>query len=79
MIKKHFVSLTLIIMQDLHRVIFPILFADEFPWTCLMLTSTDDFIGGCAIIPPTTDNDISGGTTKVITVAHRLTALQPKE
>jgi hypothetical protein len=44
-----------------------------------VLTSTDDFIGGCAIIPPTTDNDISQGTTRVITVAHRLAALQPKE
>jgi hypothetical protein len=69
----------LIIKHELHRVMFLNLFADEFPWTCLVLTSTDDFIGGCAIIPPTTDNDISQGTTRVITVAHRLAALQPKE
>jgi hypothetical protein len=28
------------------------------------LTGDDDFVGGCAVIPETADNDISTGTTR---------------
>jgi len=44
----------------------------EFPWTCLLLNQNNDFIGTCAIIPETFTNDVSRGTSKVITAAHNL-------
>ena len=45
---------------------------DEFPWTCLVLTTENKFLGGCAIVPERKDNDISSGTSRVITAAHKL-------
>jgi len=39
----------------------------EFPWTCMILTRGNGFVGNCAIIPG------NNGTTKsVITAAHKL-------
>ncbi len=52
---------------------------DEFPWTCLILTGTNDFVGGCAIVPETIANDITVGTRRVITVAHKLANLKKNE
>ena len=46
---------------------------EEFPWICMMLTDQDRYLGSCAIIPESSDNDISSGTYRVITAAHRLT------
>ena len=46
---------------------------EEFPWICMMLTDQDRYLGSCAIIPESSDNDISKGTYRVITAAHRLT------
>lgn len=44
----------------------------EFPWTCLVLKGNNDFLGTCAIIPNNFNNDISRGTDRVITAAHKL-------
>lgn len=44
----------------------------EFPWTCLVLKGNNDFLGTCAIIPSNGNNDISQGTDRVITAAHKL-------
>jgi len=44
----------------------------EFPWTCLILNSNNDFVGTCAIVPENFNNDNSRGTTKVLTAAHNL-------
>jgi len=44
----------------------------EFPWTCLVLNGKNDFLGSCAIIPDNLNNDISRGTDRVITAAHKL-------
>ena len=44
----------------------------EFPWTCLILNQNNDFVGSCAIIPETSSNSLSSGTSKVITAAHNL-------
>jgi len=44
----------------------------EFPWTCLILNSNNDFIGTCAIVPENFNNDNSRGTAKVLTAAHNL-------
>jgi len=44
----------------------------EFPWTCLILDQNNDFVGSCAIIPETSSNSLSSGTSKVITAAHNL-------
>ncbi len=52
---------------------------DEFPWTCLILTGNNDFVGGCAIVPDSIQNDISQGTRRVITVAHKLAKLKKNE
>ena len=52
------------------------LWLDEVPWTCLVLTGSDEFVAGCAIIPQDIDNDISQGTTRVLTVAHRLAGIK---
>jgi len=48
----------------------------EFPWTCLLLNQKNDFLGTCAIIPNDRSNDISRGTKRVITAAHKLKSLQ---
>jgi len=44
----------------------------EFPWTCLVLKDNNDFVGSCAIVPDNRENDISRGTDRVITAAHKL-------
>jgi len=44
----------------------------EFPWTCLILNSNNDFVGTCAIVPENFNNDNSRGTAKVLTAAHNL-------
>jgi len=44
----------------------------EFPWTCLILNTNNDFLGTCAIIPERSDNSLSRGTRKIITAAHNL-------
>merc|ERR1712014_29016 len=31
----------------------------EFPWTCLLLSQNNDFIGTCAVIPESFNNDIA--------------------
>jgi hypothetical protein len=43
------------------------------------LTGSNDFVGGCAIVPETIQNDISVGTRRVITVAHKLAKLKKNE
>jgi len=48
----------------------------EFPWTCLVLKANNDFVGTCAIVPDNRNNDISRGTDRVITAAHKLKAVQ---
>jgi len=45
---------------------------EEFPWSCIMLDGDNKFLGSCAIVPEQTDNDISRGTRRVITAAHKL-------
>merc|ERR1711971_885234 len=52
---------------------------EEFPWICMMLTDTDRFLGSCAIVPEDSDNDISFGTYRVITAAHKLGSLKQNE
>merc|ERR1711988_1177895 len=52
---------------------------EEFPWICMMLTDSDRFLGSCAIIPEDSDNDISRGTYRVITAAHKLSSLEQNE
>ena len=52
---------------------------DEFPWNCLMLTNKNRFIGACAIVPDTRNNDVSRGTSTVITAAHKLNSLKGSE
>lgn len=47
----------------------------EFPWACMLLDGENRFIGTCAIVPEKFDNDISRGTTKVVTAAHKLDAI----
>jgi len=44
----------------------------EFPWTCLILNTNNDFIGSCALIPDNSGNDNRQGTRKVLTAAHKL-------
>jgi len=44
----------------------------EYPWTCLVLNQDNDFIGSCAIVPDNRNNDVRGGTDRVITAAHKL-------
>merc|ERR1711879_311707 len=44
----------------------------EFPWTCLILSQNNDFVGSCAIVPETSSNSLSSGTSKVITAAHNI-------
>jgi len=48
----------------------------EFPWTCLVLKENNDFVGTCAIVPDNRRNDISRGTDRVITAAHKLKSVQ---
>ena len=52
---------------------------EEFPWTCLILDGDNGFVGTCAVVPETFDNDISKGTRKVITAAHKLAKVGENE
>ena len=45
---------------------------NEFPWTCIIMEK-EKFIGGCVIVPDKSDNDISKGSSKVITAATKFT------
>ena len=38
----------------------------------MILTDKDKYLGGCAIVPERSDNDIRSGTYRVITAAHKL-------
>ena len=51
----------------------------EFPWTCLILSQTNDFIGSCVVIPNDSRNDNNLGTRKVLTAAHKLNGVGPNE
>ena len=51
----------------------------EFPWTCLLLNQNNDFVGTCALIPQDFSNNNAKGTKKVITAAHKLAKIGPKE
>jgi len=44
----------------------------EFPWTCLILNTNNDFLGTCAIVPERSDNKLFSGTRKILTAAHNL-------
>jgi hypothetical protein len=44
----------------------------EFPWTCLILSHQNDFVGSCVLVPNDSSNLNIGGTTKVLTAAHKL-------
>ena len=51
----------------------------EFPWTSLVLTQNNDFVGTCAIVPDNRFNDVRGGTDRVIMAAHKLQNLPRNE
>lgn len=44
----------------------------EFPWGCLVLDESNNFVGSCAIIPDNRFNDVRSGTDRVVTAAHKL-------
>jgi len=49
----------------------------EFPWSCLLLTEENGFVGNCVLIPGTDqqqprNGDEKGGCMKVLTAAHKL-------
>merc|ERR1711910_90374 len=44
----------------------------EFPWGCLVLDQSNNFVGSCAIIPDNRFNDVRSGTDRVVTAAHKL-------
>ena len=44
---------------------------NEFPWTCIVMGEGGTFLGGCVIVPDKSNNDISKGSSKVITAAHK--------
>jgi len=48
----------------------------EFPWTCLVLTVDNGFIGNCVIIPSPTGQ---GNTNRVVTAAHKLNNIDDKK
>lgn len=50
----------------------------EFPWTCLLLNQDNDFVGTCAIVP-SSGNDNSRPILKVITAAHKLSKIGKKD
>jgi len=51
----------------------------EFPWTCLILTQDNDFLGSCVVIPNDSRNDNNLGTRKILTAAHKLSSVGPDE
>merc|ERR1711953_456001 len=36
----------------------------EFPWTCLILNQNNDFLGTCALVPQTFNNDLGRGLAR---------------
>merc|ERR1712079_966272 len=48
----------------------------EFPWTCLILNQNNDFLGTCALVPQTFNNDLGRGTRKILTAAHNLKSVK---
>merc|ERR1711910_77687 len=44
----------------------------EFPWGCLVLDQSNNFVGSCAIIPDNRFNDVRSGNDRVVTAAHKL-------
>jgi len=51
----------------------------EFPWTCLILSQTNDFVGSCVVIPNDSRNDNNLGTRKILTAAHKLNSIGSNE
>merc|ERR1712107_214689 len=51
----------------------------EFPWTCLILNQNNDFLGTCALVPQTFNNDLGRGTRKILTAAHNLKKIGPND
>ena len=51
----------------------------EFPWSCMLLTDENKFIGPCTVVPEDYDNEVSSGTYRVITTAHKLISLKENE
>ena len=45
--------------------------SNEFPWTCIIMGEGGTILGGCVIVPDKSNNDISKGSSKVITAAHK--------
>ena len=52
---------------------------DEFPWMCLVLDGSNNHIAACAVVPEKFNNDVSRGTRKVLTAAHKLKDVAAKE
>merc|ERR1711971_1342616 len=53
--------------------------AAEFPWTCLILNQNNDFLGTCALVPQSFNNDLGRGTRKILTAAHNLKKIGPND
>jgi len=51
----------------------------EFPWTCLILNQNNDFLGTCALVPQSFNNDLGRGTRKILTAAHNLKKIGPND
>ncbi|CAB4060463.1 unnamed protein product [Lepeophtheirus salmonis] len=45
---------------------------EEFPWTVLILTQKNEFVGTGVIVPERFDNQVQFNTRKILTVAHKL-------
>ena len=46
---------------------------------CLVLDGSNNFIAACAVVPERFDNNVSRGTKKVLTAAHKLKDVAAKE
>ena len=51
----------------------------EFPWVCMVLLQSNDYVGACAIIPDNKFNDVIDGTDRVIMAAHKLKKMGQNE
>merc|ERR1712200_199770 len=47
----------------------------EFPWSCLILTEENGFVGNCALIPDERSSD-GRSTARVVTAAHKLNKIK---
>ena len=45
---------------------------------CLVLDGSNNFIAACAVVPEKFNNDVSRGTKKILTAAHKLKMLHRK-